>query len=299
MTPEEHEIISLVFTKFDSFQTLWTMYITVVLGFLGYLAAAPNSTRSELVRVLLCIAFTAYAYVNLDGLLSVHEQRVQLKQAAIEILAKGDTTSAPRSHLAAVVSIGPPERRDLVTFHLFCDAIVILTILILPSALIKLNPGAAGTTQVKPPRSPLPPVLLTWDQLARTWTLTAPYLLSPVTVPGQGVAYVFVIPTGFSFDLASIPRLFWWLIAPFELSLVAPLIHDFVYRYGGVMPQGAVTDAAGNPVATLTRTETDDLFATLMRIEGVSWWRRFLAYHAVHIVGGLFWATRPPVAPGS
>jgi hypothetical protein len=41
------------------------------------------------------------------------------------------------------------------------------------------------------------------------------------------------IPAGFVFDLASVPRVLWWLIAPFELSIVAPLIHDWLYRVEG------------------------------------------------------------------
>lgn len=40
-----------------------------------------------------------------------------------------------------------------------------------------------------------------------------------------------IIPKGFIFDGASIPRPLWFLLAPTGLLLVPGLIHDFAYRY--------------------------------------------------------------------
>lgn len=40
-----------------------------------------------------------------------------------------------------------------------------------------------------------------------------------------------IIPKGFIFDGASIPRPFWSLISPTDLLLIPSLIHDFAYRY--------------------------------------------------------------------
>lgn len=42
---------------------------------------------------------------------------------------------------------------------------------------------------------------------------------------------VIVIPKGFVFDGASIPRPLWGLLSPTGLLLVPGLIHDFAYRY--------------------------------------------------------------------
>jgi hypothetical protein len=96
--------------------------------------------------------------------------------------------------------------------------------------------------------------------------------------------HLITIPAGFYFDLASIPRPLWWLMAPFELSLAAPLLHDFLYRYKGNPPNGAVV-----PRRTYTRAEADALFKDVMHREGVSRWRRTLAYAAVRAAGGLSW----------
>ena len=42
---------------------------------------------------------------------------------------------------------------------------------------------------------------------------------------------VFIVPKGFVFDGASIPRPFWALLSPIGLLLIPGLIHDFGYRY--------------------------------------------------------------------
>jgi hypothetical protein len=83
-----------------------------------------------------------------------------------------------------------------------------------------------------------------------------------------------VIKAGFVFDLASVPRVAWWACAPFELSIVAPLAHDWLYagKLGGY-----------------TRKEADDFFLYLMKREGVPRWRRYIAYHAVRLFGKKHW----------
>lgn len=92
------------------------------------------------------------------------------------------------------------------------------------------------------------------------------------------------VPAGFEFDLSSVPRVFWSLIAPFELSIAAPLLHDFLYRYGGNPPTGSVT-----PPRTYTRAEADRMFREIMKAEGVSAWRRTLGYAATRIFGRSAW----------
>ena len=86
------------------------------------------------------------------------------------------------------------------------------------------------------------------------------------------------------FDLSSIPRLFWPVIAPFELSITAPLVHDFLYAHGGEPPPGSVS-----PPRTYTRRETDRIFRVIMRAEGVAAWRRILGYAAVRLFGRSAW----------
>jgi len=93
-----------------------------------------------------------------------------------------------------------------------------------------------------------------------------------------------VVPAGFEFDLASVPRPLWVLIAPFELSIAAPLLHDFLYRYRGRPPAGSVV-----PPREYSRAETDRLFERVMEQEGVPAWRRWLAYRSVRLLAWSDW----------
>ena len=138
--------------------------------------------------------------------------------------------------------------------------------------------------QEKPRREPahqlLHPPVLTFQ--GEVWRLAHPYVL---VAPG---GTMICVPEGFGFDLASIPRALWWLIAPFELSIVAPLIHDFLYRYQGDPPPSSI-----EPWRTYTRVETDQLFAWVMDLERVAGWRRRLAYRGVRVGGAGSWEKDP------
>jgi hypothetical protein len=80
-------------------------------------------------------------------------------------------------------------------------------------------------------RSVLPAPVVTYIGPGNRWQLEAAYSYA------DG-ANVITVPEGFQFDLASIPRMFWGLIAPFELSIAAPLLHDFLYHHQGDLPPG-------------------------------------------------------------
>jgi hypothetical protein len=126
-------------------------------------------------------------------------------------------------------------------------------------------------------RSMLPAPVLTYVGPGNRWRLEQSYAYQdgPTTIE---------VPAGFMFDLASIPRIFWGLIAPFELSVAAPLLHDFLYQHRGDPPPGTLT-----PPRTYTRSEADTLFRTVMEQEGVPGWRRVLGYLAVRLFGFLAW----------
>lgn len=83
-----------------------------------------------------------------------------------------------------------------------------------------------------------------------------------------------VVPQGFEFDMASVPRLLWPLIGPHELSPAATALHDHLYDAGG-------------PVS---RREADRAFAELAaRHQHVAEWRVTAAYLAVRLFGWLYW----------
>jgi len=113
---------------------------------------------------------------------------------------------------------------------------------------------------------PDPPVLSFVG--GRLWKLEADFWF-----PDAG--RVITAPKGFLFDLSSVPRALLWLIAPFDLSVVVPLVHDFLYRYGGKPPEGSI-----EPPHVYTRAEVDAVFRRIMEAESVAVWRRVLGFWA-------------------
>lgn len=136
------------------------------------------------------------------------------------------------------------------------------------------------------PKSTLERPVLTYAG-GGVWCLHAAYRYTIADGPRAGG--VIVVPEGFLSDLSSVPRAAWWLIAPFELSITAPLVHDALYRYGGRLPGGWT-----EPHMTFTRAEADALFRHIMKREGVARWRRAAAHTAVRRFGGGAWGRSVP-----
>lgn len=92
------------------------------------------------------------------------------------------------------------------------------------------------------------------------------------------------VKKGFQFDRATIPRMFWVLISKDDLSNVAPLYHDLLYRFTDVLPRQWVT-----PYTTFTRKEADHLFFNMMEVSGVTLWRLHVAYQIVCYFSSFAW----------
>ena len=118
---------------------------------------------------------------------------------------------------------------------------------------------------------------VSYSPAARTWTLVEDFR---ATIDRRE----WFIPAGFCFDLASIPRALWSLLASHELGELAPLCHDYLYRNGGMAP---TADHRG--LLYYTRAEADDLFLRQMKEDGVSFHRRRAAYLAVRLFGRRSW----------
>lgn len=125
----------------------------------------------------------------------------------------------------------------------------------------------------------LPPVYVTYDTRRKVWVLMFEYTIV-INIRTEPIE--FRIPQNFEFDLASIPRWIWPLIGSFELSLVAPLIHDYLYQWRGQPLYHQYAKLA--PVApVLTRAEADEIFLDLMIAEKVASWKAKAAYRAVRL----------------
>ncbi len=156
------------------------------------------------------------------------------------------------------------------------------------------------TTPNEQAKSNFPRAKVSYNPQRNIWTLEEEYHYCDETTGTK-----FILDKGFEFDLSSIPRVFWRMVAIHELSLEAPLIHDFMYMskggkqnyyfkktgmlfwqkktkktiLGRIEPQGNV----------YSREEADDLFLKMMEQAGVSKWRRLFGYVGVRLGGGFHW----------
>jgi hypothetical protein len=68
-----------------------------------------------------------------------------------------------------------------------------------------------------------------WIFWVRRWTIIEDWHFD--MLDHEGKRREVIVPAGFRFDGASIPRPLWGLLSPIGLLLVPGLLHDFAYRY--------------------------------------------------------------------
>lgn len=113
----------------------------------------------------------------------------------------------------------------------------------------------------------------------------------------DGEKYKLVVPKGFEFDLASVPRIFWTFtgITPSRLRWAAPILHDLVYEHQGKLPLGSyfIHDGGKWVVSNIvwSRKSADRLFCRVMRDDGIPRFNRRMAYRAVRLGGWVAWRT--------
>ena len=94
-----------------------------------------------------------------------------------------------------------------------------------------------------------------------TWTVVDPLVY-------RGAKDVFVVPSGFPTDFASVPRVFVWLIPRFGRYTAAAVLHDWLVR-----------DGIRNRL--VTSRDADGIFRRVMREQGVPVVRRWLMWAGV------------------
>jgi len=103
------------------------------------------------------------------------------------------------------------------------------------------------------------------------------------------------VPSGFEYDGASVPRGAWTFIGmtPDGLHRAGALVHDFIYKYGGILPSDSyarmINGQWTNSLYQFSRKEADNLFLKMMAQAGVTKIRRTLAYWAVRMFGWSSW----------
>jgi hypothetical protein len=119
-------------------------------------------------------------------------------------------------------------------------------------------------------------------QDGKIWKLLSDVVyLCEEAIAEQPAMTLITVPKGFVTDFASVPRIFWNIVAPTGKHSFAAIVHDWLYYKGEIKP--------GQPC---TKAFADLVFKEAMREAGINKVRRNLMYYAVKWFGNGVWDTR-------
>jgi len=96
----------------------------------------------------------------------------------------------------------------------------------------------------------------------------------------------YVIPAGFKFDGASIPKFLASFLSPVGVLLIGGLIHDYAYKYSALLP---LNKDVGVPILMLDQKKADEIFRDInIEINGF-YFLNYLAYYALRLGGFFVW----------
>lgn len=101
----------------------------------------------------------------------------------------------------------------------------------------------------------------------------------------DGVLYI--VPAGFSNDIASVPRVFWPAIDPCNDVAFGAVVHDWLYATRGVVRPW---------LSQISRAKADAIFYRALRANGVGYFRAQAMWVAVRIGGAQAWRASDSVA---
>lgn len=117
-----------------------------------------------------------------------------------------------------------------------------------------------------------------WLTATRTWEITKDW---HYTIGKTN----YVIPLGFVFDGASVPKFLATFLSPVGVLLMGGLVHDYAYKYGALLKKGKLKENA----TTLTQKEADILFRDIcIEVNGFKV-LNYLAYYALRLAGFVAW----------
>jgi len=119
--------------------------------------------------------------------------------------------------------------------------------------------------------------ILMWILGTRTWTITKDYHF---TIRGED----YVIPKGFEFDGASVPKFLASWLSPVGVLLVGGLVHDYAYKYEKLLKKDKKETSP-----TLTQKEADIIFRDINIEQNGFHLMNYLAYWALRLAGFVAW----------
>jgi hypothetical protein len=117
--------------------------------------------------------------------------------------------------------------------------------------------------------------IILWIMTVRTWTITKDFYYK---LRGQE----YVIPKGFTFDGASVPKFLASFLSPVGVLLIGGLVHDYAYKY-------ACLQQKNGTLLLLNQKLADKLFRDIsIEVNGFQF-LNYLAYYALRLGGFMAW----------
>ena len=119
--------------------------------------------------------------------------------------------------------------------------------------------------------------IVMWLLSTRNWKLIKPWRYNI-----NGVEYI--IPAGFEFDGASIPKFLRTFFSPVGVLLIGGLVHDYMYKYTACKP----ADPKGS-LLVVDQKKADQIFRDInIEVNGF-YFMNYLAYWSLRIGGFVAW----------
>lgn len=116
----------------------------------------------------------------------------------------------------------------------------------------------------------------------------------PIEFSHSGKNYLLNIPIGTETDLASVPKVFWWLFSKDDRDYLESAIpHDKFYQLGGVVEVVNLSDKKIEKLR-ISRLRADQLFREGAKELGAGYFKRNTIYWAVRMGGAKSWGSKAP-----
>ena len=119
--------------------------------------------------------------------------------------------------------------------------------------------------------------IVMWLLSTRNWIITEDWKYN---IDGEE----YVIPAGFQFDGASIPKFLRTFFSPVGVLLIGGLVHDYAYKYKTLLKKNK-KDTMGE----LTQKRADEIFRDINIIVNGFYSMNYLAYWSLRIGGFVAW----------
>lgn len=101
-------------------------------------------------------------------------------------------------------------------------------------------------------------------------------LVYPLVYDSAVLNRTIVVPAGFVTDFGSVPRLLEWAVSGEDSHLLpGSIVHDYLYRQAGRLPDGTV----------VSRIDADRLLIEAMAARGAGWAKRNAVWTAIRLGG--------------